>query len=78
MNPPKLPPVRPDAALSADPSSTGVITTFTLRDVLNGRGQGVQRHPGNVKYRTLVYANKVSSIGGGAFLYLIFFISVDG
>lgn len=32
----------------------------TLRDVLNGRGQGVQRHPGNVKYRTLVFVNKVS------------------
>ena len=31
----------------------------TLRDVLNGRGQGVQRHPGNVKYRTLVFVNKV-------------------
>ena len=36
------------------------ITSPTLRDVLNGRGQGVQRHPGNVKYRTLVYVNKVS------------------
>ena len=35
------------------------ITSPTLRDVLNGRGQGVQRHPGNVKYRTLVFVNKV-------------------
>ncbi|KAL9180825.1 hypothetical protein ACHAXT_011278 [Thalassiosira profunda] len=34
------------------------ITAPTLRDVLNGRGQGVQRHPGNVKYRTLVFVNK--------------------
>jgi len=34
------------------------ITSHTLRDVLNGRGQGVQRHPGNVKYRTLVFVNK--------------------
>jgi hypothetical protein len=33
----------------------------THRDVLNGRGQGVQRHPGNVKYRKLVFVNKVSS-----------------
>ena len=41
--------------------STAVINTYTPRDVLNGRGQGVQRHPGNVKYRTLVYVNKVSS-----------------
>ena len=37
----------------------GVITSATIRDVLNGRGQGVQRHPGNVKYRTLVFVNKV-------------------
>ena len=34
---------------------------LTFRDVLNGRGQGVQRHPGNVKYRTLVFVNKVRS-----------------
>ena len=40
---------------------SAVISTYTARDVLNGRGQGVQRHPGNVKYRTLVYVNKVSS-----------------
>jgi hypothetical protein len=72
MNPPKLP-MRPDAALSVDPLGSDVITTFTPRDVLNGRGQGVQRHPGNVKYRTLVYANKVSPHlgGGGAFYYFI-------
>jgi hypothetical protein len=37
----------------------GVIMSATVRDVLNGRGQGVQRHPGNVKYRTLVFVNKV-------------------
>ncbi|KAL3807244.1 hypothetical protein ACHAXA_007977, partial [Cyclostephanos tholiformis] len=36
----------------------GVITSATARDVLNGRGQGVQRHPGNTKYRTLVFVNK--------------------
>ena len=40
----------------------GVVTSATLRDVLNGRGQGVQRHPGNAKYRTLVFVNKVSFI----------------
>jgi hypothetical protein len=34
----------------------------TIRDVLNGRGQGVQRHPGNVKYRTLVFVNKVREL----------------
>jgi hypothetical protein len=28
-------------------------------DVLNGRGHGVQAHPGNVKFRKLVLANKV-------------------
>ena len=39
----------------------GVITSATVRDVLNGRGQGVQRHPGNVKYRTLVFVNKVGA-----------------
>ncbi|KAL7540413.1 hypothetical protein ACHAWF_006674 [Thalassiosira exigua] len=41
-----------DAPLSAPVHSP------THRDVLNGRGQGVQRHPGNVKYRTLVFVNK--------------------
>jgi hypothetical protein len=36
--------------------------TPTTRDVLNGRGQGVQRHPGNVKYRKLVFVNKVRAV----------------
>ncbi len=59
-NPPKLP-MRPDAASSEDINNgPDVIRTYTMRDVLNGRGQGVQRHPGNVKYRTLVFVNKVS------------------
>ena len=59
-NRPKLP-MRPDAAGSEDLNNGGdVIRTYTSRDVLNGRGQGVQRHPGNVKYRTLVFVNKVS------------------
>ncbi len=40
----------------------GAITSATVRDVLNGRGQGVQRHPGNVKYRTLVFVNKVREL----------------
>ena len=40
----------------------GVIMSATIRDVLNGRGQGVQRHPGNVKYRTLVFVNKVREL----------------
>lgn len=31
----------------------------TYRDVLYGRGQGKQRHPGNVIFRALVFANKV-------------------
>ena len=34
----------------------------TNQDVINGRGQGLLRHPGNVKYRKLVAANKVCSI----------------
>lgn len=34
------------------------ISAPTKKDVLQGRGQGVQRHPGNVKYRTLVFVNK--------------------
>ncbi|EJK56633.1 hypothetical protein THAOC_23441, partial [Thalassiosira oceanica] len=34
------------------------IHSATSRDVLSGRGQGVQRHEGNVKYRHLVYVNK--------------------
>jgi hypothetical protein len=51
------------AAINPGGNNVGsaVIDTYTNRDVLNGRGQGVQRHPGNVKYRTLVYVNKVSS-----------------
>lgn len=40
------------------PQQQQIITAPTCRDVLNGRGQGVQRHPGNVKYRTLVFVNK--------------------
>mmetsp|Transcript_21963 Transcript_21963/g.35929 ORF Transcript_21963/g.35929 Transcript_21963/m.35929 type:complete len:422 (-) Transcript_21963:103-1368(-) len=55
--PPKLP-MRPDVPISENPHNSDVIRTYTLRDVLNGRGQGVQRHPGNVKYRTLVFVNK--------------------
>ena len=59
----------PSAGLSAaagqhhhhPPNPTTINDAPTLRDVLNGRGQGVQRHPGNVKYRTLVFVNKVSS-----------------
>jgi hypothetical protein len=47
-------------AAAVEDSSCGIITRFTERDVLNGRGQGVQRHAGNVKYRTLVFVNKVS------------------
>lgn len=35
------------------------ILSPTFRDVISGRGQGVQRHPGNVKYREMVRANKV-------------------
>ena len=62
--PPQLPMMQqPDAPpiISGDlPPNNDVILTYTMRDVLNGRGQGVQRHPGNVKYRTLVFVNKVS------------------
>ncbi|KAL3811799.1 hypothetical protein ACHAXA_000920 [Cyclostephanos tholiformis] len=36
-----------------------IITSPTDLDVLNGRGQGVQRHLGNVNYRKLVHVNKV-------------------
>ena len=50
----------PGVAGGAQQQPPEPITSPTLRDVLNGRGQGVQRHPGNVKYRTLVYVNKVS------------------
>lgn len=67
--PPKLP-MRPDVPISENPHNSDVIRTYTLRDVLNGRGQGVQRHPGNVKYRTLVFVNKVSSFWGEDFLKL--------
>jgi hypothetical protein len=39
-----------------------MIITPTNRDVINGRGQGKQRIPGNVKFRELVAANKVSKL----------------
>ena len=32
----------------------------TNRDVVNGRGRNIQHIPGNIKYRKLVEANKVS------------------
>ena len=35
------------------------ITSPNDVDVINGRGQGVQRHAGNEKYRALVLYNKV-------------------
>ncbi|KAL3793515.1 hypothetical protein HJC23_007255 [Cyclotella cryptica] len=38
------------------PCNMDIIPTY--RDVINGRGQGMLRHPGNVKYRKLVTANK--------------------
>ena len=44
---------------SSDDTDTDTATCTPL-DVLNGRGQKVQSHPGNVKYRTLVFVNKVS------------------
>ncbi|KAK1741594.1 hypothetical protein QTG54_008072 [Skeletonema marinoi] len=57
INAPKLP-MRPDATTAEDLKNADVIRVYTMKDVLNGRGQGVQRHPGNVKYRTLVFVNK--------------------
>ena len=54
------PPPQPYAVSSLPPPGAGMpINVLTCRDVLNGRGQGVQRHPGNIKYRTLVFINKV-------------------
>ena len=50
----------------------------TLRDVLNGRGQGVQRHPGNVKYRTLVFVNKVSRLFGSTYIFRRYFVRPPG
>ena len=47
---------------SSSSAQQDIITSPRDRDVLNGRGQGVQRHPGNVKYRKLVYVNKVRFI----------------
>jgi hypothetical protein len=36
----------------------------TRIDVVNGRGQGVQKHSGNEMYRMLVSKNKVRNING--------------
>jgi hypothetical protein len=33
-------------------------STFTDKDIVNGRGKGIQGHPGNVMFRKLVYAHK--------------------
>jgi hypothetical protein len=38
---------------------TTLITAPTYRDRLYGQGMGVQRHPGNVIFRALVFANQV-------------------
>ena len=46
-------------SINAKMNHNNTVIVPTSRDVLNGRGQGVQRHPGNVKYRKLVFANKV-------------------
>ena len=45
-------------AIITPPIFIAPITSSTELDVINGRGQGVQRHPGNMKYRNLVYLNK--------------------
>ena len=42
---------------------SSMMNYYSSYDVLNGRGQGVQRHPGNVNYRILVFVNKVSTVG---------------
>jgi hypothetical protein len=41
---------------------SSMMNYYSSYDVLNGRGQGVQRHPGNVNYRILVFVNKVSTV----------------
>ncbi|KAL7528280.1 hypothetical protein ACHAXR_002360 [Thalassiosira sp. AJA248-18] len=52
----------PAAARSAEQyhqlTSSPIDGAPTCSDVLIGRGQGAQRHPGNAKYRTLVLSNK--------------------
>ena len=35
------------------------VTAPACFDVINGRGKGIHSHAGNVKYRTLVFLNKV-------------------
>lgn len=49
----------PSAHFILPPSLEEDIMSTTEKDVLNGRGQGVQRLPGNVNYRKLVHVNKV-------------------
>jgi hypothetical protein len=45
--------------LSPEEQQQQHITSPNDVDVINGRGQGVQRHAGNEKYRALVLYNKV-------------------
>lgn len=61
-------PPHPDTVKSDSPQlllfggahqEASLIAVPTYRDVLTGRGQGAQRHPGNVIFRALVFANKV-------------------
>ncbi|KAL7532777.1 hypothetical protein ACHAXR_006540 [Thalassiosira sp. AJA248-18] len=35
-----------------------ILLSSSICDVINGRGKGVQHHPGNANYRTLVSSNK--------------------
>ncbi|KAL3804792.1 hypothetical protein ACHAWO_005321 [Cyclotella atomus] len=44
----------------------------TNRDVINGKGQGMQKLPGNIKFRKLCAANKASSSFAFIRRYLIF------
>jgi len=45
--------------VSSTSSPAGNVFATTDRDVVNGKGQGVQRTKGNVDYRTAVKAHKV-------------------
>ena len=40
----------------------GIVDAPSSIDVVNGRGQGVHKHPGNEKYRMLVSMHKVRTL----------------
>lgn len=62
---PPLPIPTEDIMDHREPSNVvwrGIVDAPSSIDVVNGRGQGVHKHPGNEKYRMLVSMHKVRTV----------------